>query len=101
MTYLMNKIAEYDLHVARYYMKRKAYVAALNRAKNIYNNYPESIHVEESLVIQYLAYKELKLKDLEVATKKIIDHNYPENKLTQYNKEEGNTWWKFWESMAD
>lgn len=33
MTYLMNKIAEYDLHVARYYMKRKAYVAALNRAK--------------------------------------------------------------------
>ena len=36
MTYLMNKIAEYDLHVARYYMKRKAFVAALNRAKNVY-----------------------------------------------------------------
>jgi outer membrane protein assembly factor BamD len=33
MTYLMNKIAEYDLHVARYYMKRKAYIAAVNRAK--------------------------------------------------------------------
>ena len=101
MTYLMNKIAEYDLHVARYYMKRKAYVAALNRAKQVYTNYPESIHVEESLVIQYIAYKELKIKDLEVATKKIIDLNYPENKLTLDTREGTKTWWKFWESLAD
>ena len=101
MTYLMNKIAEYDLHVARYYMKRKAYVAALNRAKNVYTNFPESIHVEESLVIQYIAYKELKLKDLEISTKKIIDHNYPENKLALDTKEGTKIWWKFWESMAD
>ena len=101
MTYLMNKIAEYDLHVARYYMKRKAYVAALNRAKNVYTTYPESIHVEESLVIQYVAYKELKLKDLEVATKKIIDHNYPDNQLTLDVKQGTKTWWKFWESLAD
>jgi len=101
MTYLMNKIAEYDLHVARYYMKRKAYVAALNRAKNVYTNYPESIHVEESLVIQYIAYKELKLKDLEVATKKVIDHNYPNNQLALDINEGTKTWWKFWESLAD
>ena len=101
MTYLMNKIAEYDLHVARYYMKRKAYVAALNRAKQVYTNYPESIHVEESLVIQYIAYKELKIKDLEVATKKIIDLNYPENKLTLDTRQGTKTWWKFWESLAD
>ena len=101
MTYLMNKIAEYDLHVARYYMKRKAYVAALNRAKQVYTNYPESIHVEESLVIQYIAYKELKIKDLEDATKKIIDLNYPENKLALDTREGTKTWWKFWESLAD
>ena len=101
MTYLMNKIAEYDLHVARYYMKRKAFVAAINRAKNVYINYPESIHVEEALVIQYIAYKELKLKDLELSTKKIIDHNYPENKLAIDNVEGAKTWWKFWESLAD
>ena len=101
MTYLMNKIAEYDLHVARYYMKRKAYVAALNRAKNVYTSYPESIHVEEPLVIQYIAYKELKLTDLEVATKKVIDHNYPNNQLTLDVNEGTKTWWKFWESLAD
>jgi len=101
MIYLMNKIAEYDLHVARYYMKRRAYVAALNRAKNVYTTYPESIHVEESLVIQYIAYKELKLKDLEIATKKVIDLNYPENKLTSETHEDTKKWWKFWESLAD
>lgn len=101
MTYLMNKIAEYDLHVARYYMKRKAYVAALNRAKNVYTSYPESIHVEESLVIQYIAYKELNLTDLEAATKKVIDHNYPNNKLALDVNEGTKIWWKFWESLAD
>ena len=49
--YLMNKIAEERLHVARYYMKRKAYVAALNRAKYVSENYRQSIHQEEALVI--------------------------------------------------
>tara|TARA_B100000035_G_C21037172_1_gene571768 strand:- start:3871 stop:4710 length:840 start_codon:yes stop_codon:yes gene_type:complete len=101
MTYLMNKIAEYDLHVARYYMKRKAYVAALNRAKNVYSNYPESIHVEESLVIQYIAYKELKLKDLEISTKKIIGLNYPQNDLVLDINTGEKKWWKFWESLTN
>jgi outer membrane protein assembly factor BamD len=101
MTYLMNKIAEYDLHVARYYMKRKAYVAALNRAKNVYTNYPDSIHVQEAIVIQYIAYKELKLKDLELSTKKIIEHNYPEDKITSNYAEENKKWWKFWQSLSD
>ena len=101
MTYLMNKISEYDLHVARYYMKRKAFIAAINRAKNVYTNYPESIHLEEALVIQYIAYKELKLTDLEISTKKIIDLNYPKNNLTVNNDEGSKTWWKFWESLED
>jgi outer membrane protein assembly factor BamD len=101
MTYLMNKIAEYDLHVARYYMKKKAYVAALNRAKNIYINYPQSSHVKESLAIQYIAYKELKIKDLEIATKKIIDLNYPESNGSLEYKDIEKKWWKFWESLED
>ena len=101
MTYLLNKIAEYDLHVARYYMKRKAYVAALNRAKTIYINYPDSIHVKESLVIQYIAYKELGLEDLELSTKKIIDHNFPEEKITSNYSEENKKWWEFWKGLVD
>jgi len=101
MTYLMNKIAEYDIHVARYYMKRKAFVAALNRAKNVYLNYPESIHVKEALIIQYISYEELKLKELQLATKKVIELNFPNIDLTSKNNDETNKWWKFWESLID
>ena len=101
LTYLMNKISEYDLHVARYYMKRHAYVAALNRAKNLYINYPESIHLEEALTIQYISYKELGLKDLEESTKKIIDHNFPEADITKDFTSSKSKWWEFWKSLTN
>ena len=50
MTYLMNKMAENEIHVARYYMKRKAYIAALNRAQFALKEYPQTIHQEEALI---------------------------------------------------
>jgi outer membrane protein assembly factor BamD len=53
------------------------------------------------LVIQYIAYRELKLKDLELSIKKIIDLNYPDNKLALNVNEGTKSWWKFWESLAD
>ena len=81
-------------------MKRKAFVAALNRAKNVYLNYPES-NVKEALIIQYISYKELQIKDLELATKKIIDLNYPNLDISSKNSEETRKWWKFWDSMID
>jgi len=101
MTYLMNKIAEYDLHVARYYMRRKAYVAAINRAKTLYTSYPESIHTEEALTIQYIGYKELGLKDLEESTKKVINHNFPEATITKNFEKSKAKWWEFWKSLTD
>lgn len=101
MTYLMNKISEYDLHVARYYMKRRAFIAALNRAKQLLEQYPESIHTEEALTIQFISYKELGIKDLELSTKKIIDLNYPDTKITKNYEEERDKWWKFWKSLTN
>ena len=101
MTYLLNKIAEYDLHVARYYMKRSAFIAAVNRAKNIYLNYPDSIHVEESLIIQYLAYHQLGLKDLEQNTRKIIELNYPDSEIIHEYDKSNSKWWEFWKSLTD
>jgi len=99
MTYLMNKISERELYVARYYMKRKAYVAALNRAKYVLENYPRSIHQEEALVIQISAYKNMGVDDLAEDTKRILDANYPNSKflkLETKNSDEKN-WWEFWD----
>lgn len=101
MTYLMNKIAEYELHVARFYMKRKAFVAAVNRAQKVVTDYPDSVHVEESLIIKYLAYQELGIKDLASDTLKIIKLNYPENPIINNYVDKKKEWWKFWESLTD
>ena len=98
MTYLMNKIAERELHVARYYMRKKAFLAAVNRSKFVLENYPESVHQEEALVILISGYENLGIKDLANDTKKVLKLNFPEsnfNKKEQENYEKN--WWEFWD----
>jgi outer membrane protein assembly factor BamD len=99
MTYLMNKISERELYVARYYMKRKAYVAALNRAKYVLENYPRSIHQEEALVIQISAYKNMGVDDLAEDAKRILDVNYPNSQFLKKDKDisDEKKWWEFWD----
>ena len=100
MTYLMNKISEYELHVARFYMRRMAYVAALNRAKYVIENYNQSIHQEEALVIMVSCYKHLKIEDLRKDTERVLTTNYPNSKFNtkeMFNKQKD--WWRFWDSL--
>ena len=100
MSYLMNKIAERELHVARYYMKKNAYIAALNRAKYVLENYRQSIHQEEALVIQISAYDYLGIEDLKRDTERILEKNYPDSKFgEQKSLIEKRNWWQFWETL--
>ena len=100
MTYLMNKIAERELYVSRFYMNQKAYVAALNRAKYVLENYNDSIHQEEALVISISAYEYLGIDDLKKDTERILEKNYPDSLFTKKNNRvEKRDWWKFWESL--
>jgi outer membrane protein assembly factor BamD len=100
MTYLMNKIAERELYVARFYMKRKAYVAALNRTKYVLENYDQSIHQEEALVISISAYDNLDIKDLRDDTLRVLEMNYPNSKFyKQRNETQKKEWWRFWDSF--
>lgn len=100
MTYLMNNIAEHELHVSRYYMKRKAYVAAINRARFVLDNYPNTIHQEEALVILVSGYEYLGIVDLQKDAEKILMINYP-NSIFNKQKviENKKNWWQFWESL--
>jgi len=101
MVYLMNKIAERELHVARYYMRREAFIAALNRAKYVIENYPESVHQEEALVIKISAYKNLGINDLADDTKRVLNLNFPNSQFHQKEKK-GNdekSWWIFWDIL--
>ena len=98
MVYLMNKISERELYVARYYMRKNAYLAALNRSKFVIENYPESVHQEEALVIQISAYKNLGINDLAEDTLRVLNLNFPNSRFLNSNfDEDEKKWWEFWD----
>ena len=100
MIYLSNSLSEHELHVARYYMKRQAYLAAVNRTKYVLENYPNSPGVEEALVIQISAYDLLGLDDLKKDTLRILQKNYPNSAMLGTGAPtDERIWWKFWESL--
>ena len=100
MTYLVNALADHELHVARYYMKRTAYVAALNRCKFVIESYPDAPAVEEALVISISAYDALGMEDLKQDTLRVLETNYPNSRmLAKGVPTDERVWWKFWESL--
>lgn len=100
MVYLVNTLSQHEMHVARYYMKRQAYLAALNRAKYVLEFYSNSISVEEALVISISAYDYMDLQDLKDDTFRILKTNYPQNPMVNGKVvEDEKLWWKFWESL--
>jgi outer membrane protein assembly factor BamD len=59
MIYLRSNLAKSEVHVARYYMKRQAYVAAANRCTYVVEHFQRTSAVEEALEIMVDAYKKL------------------------------------------
>ena len=100
MIFLVNTLAEHEMNVARFYMKRKAYLAAINRCEYVLTNYPHSPSIEEALVIMVSAYNLLGMKDMEQDTARVLKTNYPDSRFNAaaLEKEHGE-WWKFWESL--
>ncbi len=78
MLYLKNRLAEYENHVADYYLRRGAYVAALNRAKSALENYHGADSNQESLRILVDAYEELGLTDLADDARRVLALNFPD-----------------------
>lgn len=77
MRYLVNALASNEIHVARYYMKRSAYLAAANRAQYAIQNYPQTPAVEEATFILVKAYDALGLTDLRDAAERVMRTNFP------------------------
>lgn len=78
MVFLRNALARHELHVARFYMDREAFVAAANRANYILENYPTTPAVPYALEIQIEAYKILDLPELADNSARIFAYNYPD-----------------------
>ena len=77
LVYLKNRLAEYENTVADYYMRRGAYVAALNRARNSLETYNGAEGNEESLRLMIRAYERLGMDDLAADTRRVLQANFP------------------------
>ena len=72
MVFLRNRLAEYENHVADYYIRRGAYVAAINRAKYALEHYPGAPELEKTLEIMSVAYDKMGMQDLANDSKRVL-----------------------------
>lgn len=79
MIYLRNLLAAYEIHVANYYLKRQAYVAAANRGRYVVENFQETPAVGDGLAVMTEAYQRLGLDDLSASSLATLKLNYPEH----------------------
>ena len=97
MSYIVNSLAQSEVHVARYYYSRGAYVAAINRAQSAIADYRDVPALEEAVYILYKSYDALGMAELRDDTRRIMEKNYPQSQfLTKGFKSADNPWYKFW-----
>lgn len=98
MRYLVNTLASHEVHVARYYMKRRAYVAAANRAQYAVQHYPQAPAVEEAVFILVKAYDALGMNDLRDAADRVMRTNFPDSRyLKPGGARKDVPWWRIWD----
>jgi outer membrane protein assembly factor BamD len=96
MHYLVNALASHEIHVARYYMKRGAYVAAANRAQYALKTYPRAPANEEGLLILVQAYDKLGMTDLRNDAERVMKANFPDSKYLTGKGGKSASWWQIW-----
>ena len=78
MRFQRNTLADHELRVADYYLKRGAYVAAANRSKYVVENYPQTPAVPSALAMLAEAYTALKMNDLAADARQVLELNFPD-----------------------
>ena len=79
MRFLINVLAENEIHVARFYLRRGAFVASLNRCKTVLEKFQETPTVEEALAIMVIAYRKLNLLELSKDSSRVLVKNFPDS----------------------
>ncbi|ASM78514.1 competence protein ComL [Vitreoscilla filiformis] len=97
MDYIVNMLADYEVNVARYYLRRGAHQAAINRATECLTIYPQTPANEEALFIMVQAYDELGMVALRDDTQRILRQNFPDSEhLKTGVKQRQKRWWQVW-----
>ena len=96
MTYIVNSLAQYEVHVARYYYKRGAYVAAIARAQTALADYQGVPASQEALDILVNSYDKLGMTDLRDDAKRVRDANFENAAAANTESNKKGPWWKLW-----
>lgn len=97
MMYTVGSLAHNEVHIARYYYQRGAYLAAINRAQVAVSDYREVPVIEEAMYVIYKSYDALGMTQLRDDAKRILDKNYPNSEFIASGfKTNKGPWWKVW-----
>lgn len=96
LSYLVNAMAQYDVHVANYYYRRGAYLAAANRAQAVVKQFQGAPAVEEALYIMMKSYDALNLPELRDDTERVLKSNYPNSIYYTGGVKKTKPWWQIW-----
>ncbi|GAA4337860.1 outer membrane protein assembly factor BamD [Pigmentiphaga soli] len=97
LNYLVNSIAMNEVHVARMYLERGAYVAAVNRAQTAVRDFQGAPAVEEALYIMVQGYDRLGMDKLRDDAARVLNANYPDSTYMKNGFGKPKTaWWQIW-----
>lgn len=87
MIAVRNRLADLELHAARYYIRRQAFVAANNRARYVVENFPTTPAVEEAMIIMAETYLVLDLQDAATDAVRLLATNFPDSAAFDDNQQ--------------
>ena len=97
MLHIVNSLAAYEVHVARYYASRGAHVAAVNRAQQAIADYQGVPAVEEALAILVSSYDAMGMNALRDDAKRVLEKNFPQSDyLKAGGVKKSSSWWRLW-----
>jgi outer membrane protein assembly factor BamD len=97
--YILNAIAASEVHVAEFYYKNGAYIAAINRAQHALNEFKDVPALEEALKILIKSYAALDMQDMKNDAQRVLDRTYGKKSLLIQNIQDTSKqkqWWRFW-----
>ena len=94
MIYLRDRLAQYDIHVANYYMRRGAYLAAVRRANQCIDQYEGAPAVRQALEVMIAGYGKLGLKQREQQAREVYRLNFPHSPF--HYSDHIRKWWHLW-----
>ena len=97
MDYIVNSLAAHEVHVARYYFRRGAYVAAANRAQRSVQEFPQTPSTEEALSLLVASYDRLGLEPLRDDAERVLKKNFPDSRyFSEGVRDRRRLWWQIW-----